>query len=47
MDLIPVYIRECAAFSIFKTTLKVWLKENQICDRLFILMEYDVILYCF
>ncbi len=32
-NLIPVYIRECATFSIFKTTLKVWLKENQICDH--------------
>ncbi len=34
-NLIPVYIRECTTLSIFKTTLKVWLKENQICDHWF------------
>ncbi len=34
-NLIPVYIRECTTLSIFKTTLIVWLKENQICDHWF------------
>ncbi len=32
-NLIPVYIRKCTTLRIFKTTLKVWLKENQICDN--------------
>lgn len=30
---IPVYIRESSTFNHFKTVLKIWLKQNQICSH--------------